>query len=105
MLTNGDEGRRGDEISFMLGEEDLHATLFLSIQNVPHVLEVLQRTSREPITLGGLQVDLVESRQVFTGSELDLDAKLVGFLDVATPQLIHTLEELVLSLLSAILVA
>ena len=51
---------------------------------------------REVVALGGLDVQRVEGRQVLRGALRHHDAGLVGLLDVAPPQLVHALEQVVL---------
>ena len=105
MLADGDEGRRGDEVALVLGEVQLHAPVLLRVEGVPHVLEVRQRAPGEPVAFGGFEVELVEAREVVAGAEPHLDAHLGGLLDVASPQLVHALEQLVFAFLRAVGVA
>ena len=105
MLTDGDKGGCSNNVALVFSEKDLHAVFFLSIEDIPHMLEIFQRATGKSVTLSSLQVDLVETRQVVTGAKFHFDAKFGSFFDIASPQLIHALEELILGFLSAVFVA
>ena len=105
MLTDGNKGSCSNNVAFVFSEKDLHTAFFLSIENIPHMLEIFQRATGKSVALSSLQVDLMETRQVVTGAKFHFNAKFGSFFDIAPPQLIHALEELVLGFLSAVLVA
>ncbi len=104
MLADGDERRRCDDIALVFGEVDAHAVGILSIEHVPHVLEVLERPAGEAVTFGCDEVDLVELREILPIAATNLDAFLGGLADVAAPLLIHALLDFLGRLLCAILV-
>ena len=55
----------------------------------PHALEVREPARREPVSDRGLDVHLVERREVVEAAVLDDHAGLVGLLDVAAPELVE----------------
>ena len=94
MGTDADEGGGRHQVTVVFGQVDAHPVGFLGVEGVPHGLEVGQSAPGEVVAFGGFQVDVVEPGQVGAFPPGDRHPQFVGFLDVAAPQLVHSLEQL-----------
>ena len=91
--ADADPDRGRHEVTLVAGEPDLDAVGVLGGEGVVHRLEVGQRARGEVVALGGVDVEVVERLEVGAVAERDLDAGLVGLLDVAPPELVHPGED------------
>ena len=95
MPADGEHGGRGDRLALVHGQVEPHPVRVLAVERVPHPLEVRQRARPEVVALGGDLVELLPHRQVVVAALDHLDAGLLGLLDVAAPQLVEVLEDVV----------
>jgi len=92
--ADADEGGGRHQVALVFGQVDAHPVGFLGVEGVPHGFEVGQPAAGEVVAFGGFQVDAVEPGQVGAFPPGDRHTQLVGLLDVAAPQLIHALQQL-----------
>src|SRR3954453_19656201 len=94
--ADADHDACGDQVALVTGEVEPNALGVLSAQLREHGLDVPQPPRREAVTLGGVDVQIVERLQVLT--DCHLDALLRRLLEVATPELVHAPKQVVLRL-------
>ena len=82
----------------MPGEIEAEAVGLLCRQCREHGLEVAERPGGEVVALGRVDVEVVEGCEVRAGAVRDLHALLRGLLDVASPELVHPPQDVVLGL-------
>ena len=96
MRADLDPCRRRQDPPLVAGEVEPDAVgAGLGPHRVPHPLEVAEGPWGEPVAPCRLDVHLVEGRQVGRLSERHLDPGLLGFADVASPQLVEAAEHLI----------
>lgn len=89
-MSADDEHRRGRQVHpVVTGEVEPHPVGVLTVEGRPHALEVRQRAGPEVVAQSGDLVQPLPLLQVLVAALDDLDARLLGLLDVAAPQLVE----------------
>ena len=95
MVAHRDQRGGGQHVGVLAGEEQADALRVFGAQRLPHALEVRQPARRESVARRRLDIGRVECGQVVGIALDDLDTRLLGLADVASPLLVEPSEHIV----------